>query len=365
MRKGIAAIAQLRSTSNKYHNLRDVAYCARLAVEQQACMLFLPECFGFLGESSEQTLAEAEDPKYLWWEKHNNNDTENEQQQHQKEAITSMLKETIQSTNPYNCSAVGIDDIPTSLEDNDAVPNVISILDGLRVIAQTSGLWISGGGLHMANAPVSNEGKPRVYNTHIIMDHHGIIRTCYNKIHLFDVDIPGQVSLKESATTAPGTDYITCENTPLGTLGLTTCYDVRFPEQFQTLRKMGADVLLVPSAFTVPTGSAHWHTLLTARAIETQCYVLAAAQYGRHNVKRTSFGHALAVDPWGTVLADAGGYNNHNHNNTPKEGTILFPPSIVTAEIDLDYLRDVRQRMPIETHRANALAAMEQIDQES
>jgi len=142
----------------------------------------------------------------------------------------------------------------------------------------------------------------------------------YRKMHLFDVSLPLQnIHLRESSTTAPGCTLTVCDS-PLGRLGLTTCYDLRFPALYAALVEGndddgdgdgdgggGAEVLLVPSAFTVPTGRAHWHTLLTARAIETQSYVIAAAQVGRHNGKRESYGHSLAVDPWGEVLADAGG----------------------------------------------------------
>jgi deaminated glutathione amidase len=374
IKKKIAAIAQLRSTSCKLQNLQDVAHCARLAVQQNACMLFLPECFGFLGESAEQTLSEAEQdddhhPMY-----NNNTMTMNTGVSVNDEAVTKLLRDTIHSTEPYyntQRTTTNVDEIPSPpIPDT---PKVTSLLDGLRVIAQESGLWISGGGLHLlannnngaAAAAVVVDGKEgpqprsrRVYNTHVIVNDQGLVQARYHKIHLFDVDIPGQVSLQESATTAPGTDIVVCENTPLGTLGLTTCYDVRFPEQYQALRRRGADIVLVPSAFTVPTGQAHWHTLLRARAIETQCYVLAAAQYGRHNEKRTSFGHALAVDPWGTILADAGGYPSNDDDNHDDNVVLPQPPpSIITAEIDLDYLQQIRAHMPIEMHRMNAANA--------
>lgn len=144
--------------------------------------------------------------------------------------------------------------------------------------------------MHVTGAPPA-EGSDlqRVYNTHVIIDNTGDVKCLYRKIHLFDVSIPGKFTLKESNTTGPGTELVTCDS-PLGKLGVTTCYDMRFPEMYIHLVECGSQVLLMPSAFTVPTGSAHWHTLLRARAIESQCYVLAAAQYGKHNEKRESYG---------------------------------------------------------------------------
>jgi deaminated glutathione amidase len=138
-----------------------------------------------------------------------------------------------------------------------------------------------------------------------------------------------------------------------GCLGLSVCYDLRFPEMYVSLVEMGATTILVPSAFTVPTGTAHWHTLLRARAIETQCYVIAAAQYGRHNEKRESYGHSLVVDPWGTVVADAGGVDSTN-------GGVPVPttPSIVTCEVNSGRIDEIRQRMPIQEHRKSASSGM-------
>merc|ERR1712232_228857 len=122
--------------------------------------------------------------------------------------------------------------------------------------AKESGLWISGGGIHVKAPPISESlgVQQRVYNTHVILDSDGLLRSCYRKIHLFDVTIPGKVHLRESKTTAPGTELVTCDS-PLGTLGVTTCYDLRFPEMYIELVKRGAQILLVPSAFTIPTGS--------------------------------------------------------------------------------------------------------------
>ncbi|CAJ1954336.1 unnamed protein product [Cylindrotheca closterium] len=322
-KKGIAAIAQLKSTSDKLANLASVAECARLARHKKASMLFLPECFGFIGENSDQTLENAEDPSAV--------DNNTRIQNH--ESISSFLKSACTETP----EALFIPDDGSQ----------ISILDGLRTIAKESSLWISGGGMHIGGAPPDEtEGSPRVYNTHLILDEKGQIQALYRKIHLFDVSIPGKVELRESKTTAPGTEVVLCDS-PLGRLGLTTCYDMRFPELYMELVKRGAQIMLMPSAFTVPTGMAHWHTLLQARAIESQCYVLAAAQVGKHNGKRESFGHSLAVDPWGTILADAGGAKNTSAVDDA-------PPSIVTCEIDLDAIDNIRRRMPIGMHRDNS-----------
>ena len=157
-------------------------------------------------------------------------------------------------------------------------------------------------------------------------------------------------------------------------LGLTTCYDMRFPEVYTLLRQKGAQVLLAPSAFTVPTGRAHWEVLLRARAIENQCFVLAAAQVGHHNAKRKSWGHSLIVDPWGEILADARGFDDLPTTNasaeapgaagadaaaadaslSPEENPLLAP-CIVTARLDLEKLRGIREKMPIDKHRRGDL----------
>uniref|UniRef100_A0A8D2ZTQ1 Nitrilase 1 n=1 Tax=Scophthalmus maximus TaxID=52904 RepID=A0A8D2ZTQ1_SCOMX len=156
------------------------------------------------------------------------------------------------------------------------------------------------------------------------------------KSHLFDVELPEKgVSLKESAFTIPGPALVSPVQTPIGKVGLGICYDLRFPELSLALRHHGAEILTYPSAFTVATGAAHWEVLLRARAIETQCFVLAAAQVGRHHEKRSSHGHALAVDPWGEVLGDCGGES----------------PGLALVEINLDRVGSTRRNMPVERHR--------------
>jgi len=198
-------------------------------------------------------------------------------------------------------------------------------------LAKTHKLWLSCGGFH------EKMNEEKVYNSHVIIDDLGKIVETYRKMHLFDVAIPGGAVLMESKTTTAGPARCCVVDTPVGKIGLTTCYDLRFPEVYVALSRAGADVILVPSAFTVPTGRDHWHLLLRARAVESQCYVAAAAQVGIHNDKRASYGHALGVDPWGLVLADA------------EEES----PTIVTIDIDHDKINKIRTRMPIQSHRRN------------
>ena len=278
----IAAVAQLRSTSDKFRNLLDVATCARLAKSKGASMLFLPECFGFIGESSSQTLEEAEDPARLsiasseaksviGTETESAGDYNSNKKREEELELTRILKSIIH--NASDCDGDGdVDDHNKDMmSSNESSPVVHSLMDGLRTIAKESGIWISGGGIHVSGAPpdVDNSAEEsgqqqqqRVYNTHVILDSSGALIAHYRKIHLFDVSIPGKVELRESKTTAPGTELVACDS-PVGRLGITTCYDMRFPEMYTELtRTMGAQVLLVPSAFTIPTGAAHWHTLL-------------------------------------------------------------------------------------------------------
>lgn len=288
----IAAVAQLRSTSDKFRNLLDVATCARIAKSRGASMLFLPECFGFIGESASQTLEEAEDPArlsndFLDSNSAIGNETESfgndecDKKREEELALTRILKTVIHNVSD-TADDVSNHDYDTN-DSNESSPVVHSLMDGLRTIARESGLWISGGGIHIGGAPpdavvstnqsetlsspVSKEKQQeyRVYNTHVVLDSSGALIAQYRKIHLFDVSIPGKVELRESKTTAPGTKLVACDS-PVGRLGITTCYDLRFPEMYTELtRNMGAQILLVPSAFTIPTGAAHWHTLLRGK----------------------------------------------------------------------------------------------------
>ena len=205
------------------------------------------------------------------------------------------------------------------------------ILSKYTALAKKHNMWMSLGGM-----PILNEqnGSQKVYNCHIIVNNKGQVVEHYNKIHLFDVDIPNGITIKESSWTTPGDRLVTCDS-PIGCLGLTVCYDVRFPNLYSSLRRKGANILLVPSAFSVETGYAHWDVLLRARAIENQCYVIAAAQIGQHNPKRKTYGYSVVIDPWGTIIAKA----------SPKAS-----PSFIIAEIDLGIVEKVRQSMPIAKH---------------
>ena len=265
------AVGQMSASSDVERNLEVVAdLCAR-AKDRGCAMLFLPECFAFIGVKGTDALAVME-------------------------------------------------------------PLDGPLLGRYRELAARHRLWLSLGGF-----AEKGPDRDRRFNAHVIVNDAGEIQASYRKIHLFDVDM-GDVNgpvLMESATAAAGETLVTCDS-PAGKLGLTVCYDLRFPEMFARLRyELGCEVMLVPSAFTKPTGQAHWETLLRARAIETQSYVVAAAQAGVHSEGRASHGHAMIVDPWGKVVAELDGEET----------------GIAVADVDLGYLKDVRSRIPVETHR--------------
>jgi predicted amidohydrolase len=197
--------------------------------------------------------------------------------------------------------------------------------------ARELGLWIIGGTI-----PIKVDDQPdRVAAASLVFDERGRFVSRYDKIHLFDVDIPDREErYRESATIAYG-EGTTVVATPIGHVGLSVCYDMRFPELFRALQVQGAEVLSVPSAFTAPTGRAHWELLLRARAVENLCYVLAAAQGGQHENGRETFGDSLIVDPWGQILA-----------------RVAEPvPGVALAEIDLTLQADLRTRFPVLSHR--------------
>ncbi len=174
----------------------------------------------------------------------------------------------------------------------------------------------------------------RSYNTSVLFGPDGHRLASYRTIHLFDVDVSPEVRFTESETVRAGSEPVVA-STELGTIGLTVCYDLRFPGLYQELRRLGADIITVPSAFTSRTGRDHWHTLVRARAIETQCYVVAAAQHGRHDDGgiRESYGHSLIVDPWGEIVAEV------------SEGT-----GYDMAVIDRERIREVRRAIPVADH---------------
>jgi deaminated glutathione amidase len=208
-------------------------------------------------------------------------------------------------------------------------PGTGPIQDAMAKLAQKLSLWIVAGTL-----PIRGRTPQRVAPASIVFDANGRQVARYDKIHLFDVDIPDKKeSYRESAAFEPGSEPIVVD-TPAGKVGLSVCYDMRFPELYRKLSAQGAQLLTMPAAFTVPTGQAHWEVLLRARAVENLCYVLAAAQWGQHANGRETYGDAMIVDYWGRVLgrqpADAG---------------------VVVAEIDLAAQAGVREGFPALRHR--------------
>jgi predicted amidohydrolase len=266
----IAAV-QMCSTDDLVGNLTTCRRLAAEAADRGARILVLPECFAFLGTREGDKLA---------------------------------IAETIDDAHPG------------------------PIVEMLQNVATQHRMVVVAGGL-----PERVAGdQARTYNTALVVGPGGELAARYRKIHLFDVDIPGGATLRESDATAPGDAGLLVRSHGLG-LGVTICYDVRFPELYRRLWRAGADVLLVPAAFTAHTGRAHWHLLLRTRAIENQAYVVAAAQGGRHNEKRESFGHSLIVDPWGTILAEL------------PEGE-----GVVVADLDPAVIAKTRLNMPCATH---------------
>jgi len=189
-------------------------------------------------------------------------------------------------------------------------------------------------GIHLlAGSILEQSDNDRVFNTSVLFDPQGRIVASYRKLHLFDVDIAGHVTIRESDTRRPGNGVVTA-STELGVIGMTICYDLRFPELYRQLTYAGAEIITVPSAFTFPTGAAHWEILLRARAIENQVYLIAPDQIGKSPSGVVDFGNSMIVDPWGTPLARA----------ADREMFIL-------AEIDRDYQECVRRQLPCLTHR--------------
>jgi len=207
------------------------------------------------------------------------------------------------------------------------------VLAHAREAAARCGLWVHLGSLALAGGPDGGRDGSRLVNRGLVIDATGAVVARYDKIHLFDVDLPTGESWRESCRYMPG-ERVVSVDTPLGTLGLSICYDLRFPALYQALSDAGATVLAIPSAFTVPTGEAHWHVLMRARAIENGAFVVAAAQAGAHADGRTTFGHSLVVDPWGRVLLDMG-----------------EKPGVGFCDVDMDIVAAVRARIPVVAHR--------------
>ncbi len=209
------------------------------------------------------------------------------------------------------------------------------VLAAVRAAAKAAGVWVQLGSLALRDP-----GSQRLANRAFLIDGGGEIRARYDKVHLFDVTLPGGETYRESSAYAPGEQAVVAD-TPWGGLGLTICYDVRFPTLHGALAQAGARILSVPAAFTRPTGVAHWHVLLRARAIETGCFVVAAAQTGIHADGRATYGHSLVVSPWGEVLLDMG------------EAT-----GTATLDLDLAAVDGARDKVPALAH-ARAFAPPE------
>lgn len=203
-----------------------------------------------------------------------------------------------------------------------------AVLAAVREAAAKAGLWV-----HLGSLALAGGADGRLSNRGFVIDAEGAIRATYDKIHLFDVDLPTGERWRESDAYAPGSRAVLVE-TPWARLGLSVCYDVRFPDLYRALSDAGAVLLSVPAAFTVPTGKAHWHVLLRARAIEAGAFVIAAAQTGVHEDGRETFGHSLAIDPWGEVVLDMG-----------------EAPGLGFVNLDLGAVAAVRARVPALAHR--------------
>lgn len=201
------------------------------------------------------------------------------------------------------------------------------VLAAVRDAARREGMWVHLGSLAVAR----EDGKWA--NRAFVIDDQGEIRARYDKMHMFDVDLATGESWRESNAYTAGDEVVTVE-TPLGRLGLAICYDVRFPALFEALGRARCDLIAIPAAFTVPTGKAHWHLLQRARAVEASAYVLCAAQVGRHEDGRETYGHSLAVDPWGEVLLDMGGADDGGN------------PGLGFVDLDPERIARVRTQLP-------------------
>ncbi len=273
------AAVQLSSQHELEPNLARVAELVAVAAGRGASLVLLPENFAYLGDEEG------------------------------KRAIAEEL-------HPMSPEAPGSDG---------------PIARALRAAAANGKVWLVAGGL-----PEKSADPLRPYNTCAVYAPDGRLFARYRKIHLFDVDLDDGASYRESAATSAGGEPVVAALPMEGgelRVGLSVCYDLRFPELYRRLADRGADLLLVPAAFTLATGKDHWLVLLRARAIESQAFVLAAGQWGKHG-KRLTYGKSCAIDPWGEVIAQA------------SEGE-----GVITAEIDLDYLAKVRAKLPSLRHR--------------
>uniref|UniRef100_A0A182T378 Nitrilase and fragile histidine triad fusion protein NitFhit n=1 Tax=Anopheles maculatus TaxID=74869 RepID=A0A182T378_9DIPT len=269
------AVAQMRSTNDKQHNFAQIQTITERAKANDVQFIFFPECCDFVGTHREETLKLSE-------------------------------------------------------------PLTGPTVEQYRKLAREQNVWLSFGGVHESIVEETTSGQQvnKIYNTHILINNVGELVASYRKLHMFNVVTP-EFKFRESETVRSGPALIPPVDTPIGRIGLQICYDMRFAEASTILRKQGAEILTYPSAFAMSTGRAHWEILLRARAIENQCFVIAAAQIGFHNKKRESYGHALVINPWGSILGEA---SNQDLD-------------VVVAELDFEKLESVRTNMPCFEHR--------------
>ncbi|KAK0398654.1 hypothetical protein QR680_002692 [Steinernema hermaphroditum] len=286
VQREMIAVCQMTSTHDIDENYKTMKDMIKRAADRNCKMVFFPECCDFIGRTREESI-------------------------------------------------------------NLAMHEDASFVQRLRADASEHGIWISVGSFHekmdkecFPHSAPEKMCMPK--NTTLIIDGNGALVTKYRKLHLFDLEIPGVVRLMESDFSSAGHGLLKPVETPIGRLGLNICYDVRFPELSLWHRSQGAQVLCYPAAFTVNTGFAHWETLLRARAIETQCYVVAPAQTGKHNDKRSSYGHSMVVDPWGAVVAQCS-------DNI----------DMCFAEINLEFLEKIRVMQPVFEHRRRDLYSLQ------
>ncbi len=272
----VVAAVQMTSTDEVDANLQRAHELVREAAAAGALLIGLPENFAYLGNDTDHRLAIAE-----------------------------------------TLPAVG----------GDGSEHGGRILGAMQELARGTGAWLLLGGF-----PERGEGR-LIRNSAVLLNPEGAVAAIYRKIHLFDVDVPGGRRFRESESIEPGAEVVVAE-TPWGGLGLSICYDLRFPELYRALTARGARMITVPSAFTLQTGKDHWHPLLRARAIENQAFVVAPAQFGAHGPNRSSYGHALVVDPWGAVIAECGDHDG-----------------FALAGLDFAYQDEVRRALPCLTHR--------------
>uniref|UniRef100_A0A182JKL3 Nitrilase and fragile histidine triad fusion protein NitFhit n=1 Tax=Anopheles atroparvus TaxID=41427 RepID=A0A182JKL3_ANOAO len=283
------AVAQMRATNDKQHNLAQVQAITEKAKANDVQFIFFPECCDYVGTHREETLRLSE-------------------------------------------------------------PLTGPTVEEYKKLARDNGVWMSFGGVHESIHEESTESGHEVkniYNTHILINNAGALVASYRKLHMFNVVTP-EFKFRESETVRSGPALVPPVATPIGRIGLQICYDMRFAEASTILRKLGADILTYPSAFAVSTGRAHWEVLLRARAIENQCFVVAAAQIGFHNKKRESYGHAMVVNPWGEILGEASQQDL----------------DVVIVELNYAKLESVRANMPCFDHRRDdvySLSAREDV----